>query len=187
MCHGSGERHRTIISEGDCAACHHASERIRLCANCHGPERRAAGSVSVRMDLTVWDEARTRRLPFGHDVHAERACTDCHRAPETMAPVQCAECHAEHHRPEAECTACHGVAPEAAHPVDAHLTCAGAGCHAASVAPPPALSRTLCLLCHDNQVAHEPGLECAGCHEVPGAHAPPARSDTAVPTPRGTR
>jgi hypothetical protein len=174
-CHGTGAEHRTILvrTPRDCAGCHHDERRAQACADCHGTERLPQPApVAAAMSLSVWDSARTRALPFNHDVHARGGagltCRDCHRTPVTLARDRaCASCHTEHHRPEATCATCHLPTKQGTHTPEVHLSCAGAGCHAPAVAPPPTLSRTLCLTCHAAQKEHEPGGTCAACHRIP--------------------
>jgi hypothetical protein len=125
--------------------------------------------VRTTMQLTVWDSARPRGLPFSHDTHGAVACAECHRTAITLAPNrECRSCHVPHHRPQATCTTCHVPAPTGVHRENVHLSCAGSGCHDPAVAPAAAASRTLCLTCHAQQVTHEPGRACAGCHRIPG-------------------
>jgi hypothetical protein len=188
-CHGAGELHRTLTvrTARDCAACHHDPRRGGACAVCHAaPARAEARGVSAPLSLTVWEAPRTRTLPFNHRVHGNLACGGCHGTPVTLeVDRKCGSCHLEHHRPEADCAACHPAPAPAAHPAEAHLGCGGSGCHAPEVAPSPTLSRSLCLTCHLGQRAHEPGRACAACHEIPGAarsmHAGPARAPGGAP------
>jgi hypothetical protein len=170
-CHGAGDRHRTALvrTSLDCAACHHEDAAARPCGTCHGPRQLAAvAAVTTPLSLDVWSEARSRVLPFDHARHAAVACRECHGTPVTLsADVGCASCHAAHHRPAADCAACHAPARESAHGPAVHLSCSGSGCHAPRRAPAPTASRTLCLVCHDAQRAHEPAGECAACHLIP--------------------
>jgi hypothetical protein len=180
-CHGAGERHRTnlVRTARDCAVCHHAPDRQADCARCHGPGMLPATlAVPVSLSLSVWTDSRPRNLPFGHGAHTAVECRECHRAPVSLAVSRdCAACHEQHHRPTAQCATCHAVPERGAHPPEAHLSCAGAGCHASAVAPPPTLSRALCLTCHDEQRAHEPRGDCAACHQIPEPAGDDAASD----------
>lgn len=186
-CHGTGPRHRTILvrTARDCAGCHHDASRGGDCLRCHArADLPPAGRVGVLMALSVGDSARVRDLPFDHAVHRDAACGACHATPVTLAPARdCGSCHERHHRPEASCSSCHARVARDAHDARAHLSCAGAGCHASAVAPPPALSRSLCLTCHEPQRDHEPGRACAACHEIPDA---PVLDDGASPSRQGT-
>ena len=175
-CHGAGERHRTLFvrTARDCASCHHDARRGMSCGACHAPgELAAATMVAARLTLTVRDSSTVRPLPFRHTVHVaagKLACTTCHATPVTLARNrECASCHADHHLAAADCSSCHAAPRAGAHDARAHLSCTGAGCHAASVAPPPTLSRSLCLTCHVAQRDHERGGSCAACHRVPDA------------------
>jgi hypothetical protein len=173
-CHGVGAEHRTVTvrSPRDCASCHHAEATARTCVACHSrPLLPEPGAVSRVLELGVWNDSRVRELPFGHAVHGAVACRDCHTSPVMlMMERSCGSCHEPHHRPVANCAACHDTSPLEAHDARVHLTCAGAGCHAPHVAPPTVLPRGICLACHAAQQEHEPGLECAYCH-LPAAGA----------------
>lgn len=177
-CHGTGERHRTLTVQTpqDCAACHHDPRRDYACGDCHrAAELPAPGAVPAPMALTVWESSRTRTLPFAHETHAGITCEDCHRTPVTRAVNrECAACHAEHHRPEANCASCHLSPERSVHQAESHLSCAGSGCHAPAAAPAPTLSRSLCVMCHTEQRNHEPGSGCTACHQIPDAPIPRA-------------
>jgi hypothetical protein len=170
-CHGTGERHRTLLirTQQDCLACHHDAARANPCTTCHDrdllPE---PDGVQVALALSVWETPRRRELRFGHQLHADVDCRACHSTPVTLAMDRtCGTCHVEHHSPAADCRSCHATPPTAAHTRSAHLTCSGGGCHAPQSAPAPALSRTLCVACHEAQRTHEPDGECAACHRIP--------------------
>lgn len=175
QCHGAADTHGTVSvrSALDCAACHHDARRNLECSRCHDPrslpEDRTVTQVLV---LSAPDSVRQQRaLPFGHGLHADAACRDCHETPVTLAMTRtCASCHDQHHHAEASCRACHGAEVQAVHRVDAHLSCAGGGCHSAPL-PPLNASRMLCLACHPAQADHEPADSCALCHQVPGLGA----------------
>jgi hypothetical protein len=177
-CHGTGERHRTLLlrTPQDCLACHHDAARAADCTACHERARLPEpGTVTTALELSVRAEVQPRALPFGHELHARVDCRDCHRTPVTLAMDRtCGSCHAEHHTAAAECQSCH-VSPEpAVHDASAHLSCSGGGCHAALAAPSPILSRSLCLVCHDAQRNHEPEGDCARCHRIPDPEPLPA-------------
>ena len=167
-CHGAGERHRTLLvkSPRDCAACHHDARSPRTCTVCHPtaalPE---PGTVSRELALGVWTGPRTRQLPFGHGVHEQVACRECHGTPVTLAMDRsCGSCHESHHSSATDCAACHTPPMQPVHGAEVHLSCAGAGCHAPNRAPPLTLSRSLCLSCHVAQRDHETDGQCATCH-----------------------
>lgn len=166
----------TIRTAEDCAACHHAPTQPYTCADCHAPSGlQGVLPVGSPMALTVWDEPRSRDLPFDHTLHEGLECQECHTGPVLMAvETTCAQCHEEHHRPAAECARCHVPAEPGVHGLEVHLTCSSAGCHADAAGERPTLSRTLCVACHADQRDHEPGLECQTCHMIPDP--PPARS-----------
>lgn len=177
-CHGAGAAHRTtrVQTPRDCAACHHDPARALACATCHRADNiPVQRTVRLTLNLQVSDTARSRDVAFRHDVHvatsAGLACTDCHATEVTLQRNRdCGSCHASHHAGKAECATCHAAPRRDAHNDAVHLTCAGSGCHAASTAPTPVLSRTLCLFCHADRRDHEPEGSCAACHLIPGAN-----------------
>jgi hypothetical protein len=146
------------------------------CLDCHRRDQLpSAERVETVMALSVWSGARTRELPFAHERHATVECTECHRAPVTMARTrECGSCHEGHHRVESTCASCHEGVARMPHRSASHVTCAGSQCHAAPVAPPATLSRNLCVTCHTAQADHEPGGSCASCHMIPPTTAPRA-------------
>jgi hypothetical protein len=175
-CHGTDTEHGVITQTARaCAACHHDPVRDYGCESCHpatGPED--ARPVSAPMDLTVWDQPRSRDLPFDHQLHEALNCQECHTGSVLLAvETTCAACHEEHHRPQAECSQCHRPAEEGTHGLEVHLTCTSSGCHAGTAGERPALTRNLCLTCHTDQRDHEPGLSCQNCHMIP--ENPPVR------------
>jgi hypothetical protein len=180
QCHGTGLGHRsvTIRSTAECGACHHDPRREFLCQNCHSrADLPPSRSVTSTLSLAVWDGPRERELPFSHERHLRVECGTCHGMPLDRSEIpSCASCHAEHHRPEAECVTCHRVADTAAHGAEAHLGCAGSGCHAPGADPLPMRSRTLCLTCHLDMREHEANRSCSGCHMIPHADPPLAGS-----------
>lgn len=180
-CHGTAEEHGvvTVRTARECAQCHHDPARGYDCADCHAAEDlRVPREVASPMLLTVWDEPRIRELPFDHGEHETLECQECHTGPVLLAVErECAACHEDHHRPRAECARCHVEAEPNVHGLEVHLTCTSSGCHAGEAGVRPALTRTLCLACHQDQWDHEPGLDCHACHRVP--EAVPAR-----PAPR---
>jgi hypothetical protein len=112
-----------------------------------------AGNLLAGRRPTSWQDTR-RDLAL---------LTDEAVAPEGAA---CAACHANHHRPDANCVACHaGANPIAVHKPSDHLNCASASCHGARAANLPA-TREMCLMCHTNQTNHAPGKVCENCHAV---------------------
>lgn len=174
QCHGTGERHATYLvrSARDCAGCHHDANRGRACGACHADSTLPqAARVAAAMRF-AGREPVTRQLPFQHAPHVGGstavACAECHVASVTMARErECASCHAQHHRAEANCSGCHGSPARDVHTRDVHLSCGGAGCHAAASVPSPVESRSLCVACHSAQAEHEPTGSCASCHRIP--------------------
>jgi hypothetical protein len=149
-----------------CQSCHHGPEQEWTCEHCH--ETRGAVRSTQQLVFEVWGAPRARDLPFEHDAHADIACASCHRATPALAPAEpCASCHQDHMAAAVRCASCHVAPPAGAHDVDAHLGCAGAGCHnAAPDVEARADTRAVCLLCHQEQEAHEPGGVCVTCHRV---------------------
>lgn len=168
-CHRSGDRHGelTVRTERDCQSCHHSAERATQCGECHqSGELRATPNVPVRFAVSARPDVETRDVPFRHSWHTKVQCATCHTEPVTRASTaDCASCHTEHHRAQADCRLCHRPA-KADHNRQAHLGCAGSGCH--TMGQPVALqaTRNVCLTCHVDMVNHKARRECAGCHEV---------------------
>jgi hypothetical protein len=169
-CHRADERHRATRrwAARDCAACHHGEAAVAGCTSCHQPAAFAAPRwTTTAMSLSVWSDPRVRSVAFDHGRHAAVGCLDCHRGGMDLPPQDCATCHVDHHRPEAQCAHCHRAPDSAVHPMAAHATCTGAGCHAVEVTTRPMLSRQFCLVCHDDQSDHRPGRVCVDCHIKP--------------------
>lgn len=173
-CHATERRHgEVIIGPADCFSCHHTAPVVDAgCVSCH-VEGELAGPRTVprEVHLGVWDEPRDRLLPFDHAVHDGVACEECHVGRNLSADRACAACHADHHRPEADCLTCHEEARPDAHTLAVHLEgCAGAGCHEPTAEiryGEMEKTRSFCLSCHQDQKDHEPGERCARCHLVP--------------------
>jgi len=159
-----------------CASCHHEASSARSCTSCHARAavRRWSADVTRTMRFSV-GEPRSRTLSFSHQPHDTIACTTCHTGRPLLSAegVACEECHEEHHKTESPCQECHARAPADAHPVEAHLTCTGSGCHDSSRMPARAVSsrgRNVCLACHQEQLDHRPGQQCVYCHVLPEEH-----------------
>jgi hypothetical protein len=169
-CH-SGERAHgalTISTLRDCQSCHHAAERTAAgCERCHrrgGPAQSYKITETASMSVRV--SSPTRELSFSHSAHTKVACSQCHTTPVTLdANRACATCHTGHHTPERNCLSCH-ASPQRAHTRVVHQGCAGSGCHTDAATLALASTRNVCLVCHQNQVNHKPGRECAACHNV---------------------
>ena len=175
-CHASEPEHGalTVTTVADCRSCHHTEPVSADCASCHNEVSRvgtgAALEVHRTLSLSV-GERPDRALPFDHARHADLSCASCHAAgpDQSAAQADCASCHEEHHTPVATCASCHVPAAEGAHQVEtAHVGCSGSGCH--TDLPFQALERTraVCLGCHQDQVDHRPGEDCADCHAMTG-------------------
>jgi hypothetical protein len=169
-CHDLEEGHGVLRLAGraDCIACHHGPPAVAACERCHapgeiaGPRRR-----DVALELAVWDAPRRRTLPFDHARHAGVGCATCHEPGPTMpARDRCASCHEPHHGAEARCIACHTTPPAAgAHDLSVHAGGCNA-CHGPASFETMRPRRDFCLSCHQPQVDHMPGRNCAACHKL---------------------
>lgn len=156
---------RTSITARACAECHHTSAAgATACTSCHQPaELRGARPVATAMRVTP-SVTRQRQLPFRHEQHGALRCESCH-APSVsrQATAACTSCHGEHHRPDISCVSCHADA-KAVHTRQAHLGCAG--CHDATKVASLQPTRAVCQSCHADMTDHNPGRDCAQCHQV---------------------
>lgn len=153
------------LTPAQCQSCHHAADQPRPCVQCH--ESRPTVTTVQEFDLEVWDAPRPRTLSFDHGLHSGLECASCHKALPALTPAEpCGSCHESHHVAEAQCTACHVQPPPGAHDVQVHLSCSGSGCHRAPDVEAIATSRNVCLVCHRQQMDHEPGGDCFQCHRV---------------------
>lgn len=153
----------TTMSREGCQSCHHGPHQERACATCHAPV--PARTVERSLQLTVWKAPRTVSLPFDHARHESVQCASCHQERPLLTPDRaCGSCHQNHHRPDADCAACHAAPPAGVHGLSVHEGCSAAGCHAeAAVADLPE-SRSACLVCHRDRTDHQPGKDCRLCH-----------------------
>ena len=181
-CHATGKAHGRLLVRTleDCRNCHHASPTLgsagamagtppRLCTSCHNTVGlRQSIQDTLTFKLSVWKEPRARAFGFRHDKHTTYDCTICHATPNSLlvpADKSCPACHAKHHVPDAQCRSCHPPV-KAAHTRDAHLGCTGSQCHTPQPVEELQAKRNVCLVCHQTQVNHKPGKECAACHQV---------------------
>lgn len=167
-CHNATNGALRVKTKADCAACHHAPERPTACEGCHVVKKTLDKAITkpVRMRTSATTPARSRSLGFNHLQHRDLDCRGCHTNGALLGVTKdCLSCHTEHHAPERGCSSCH-VPAQPLHQRASHDGCAGSSCHstAAVLALPP--SRTTCLVCHTEQVAHKPKRECADCHAV---------------------
>jgi hypothetical protein len=168
VCHSMDQRHRLPRSwtARDCAACHHGNATPAGCTACHQrAEFAAPRPTATPMALSVWESPRVRDLVFDHDRHGEVGCLDCHQSGMDLPPESCSRCHTDHHRPAAECAQCHVAPDPSVHDLASHASCGD--CHSPEATARPMLSRTFCLVCHEDQRDHRPEQECAQCHIMP--------------------
>jgi Ni/Fe-hydrogenase subunit HybB-like protein/Fe-S-cluster-containing dehydrogenase component len=175
-CHSSAQRHGAATVRGiqECRSCHHRDPVAVNCVSCHAASelREVSSTVKRTFEIQIGSLNRpTRTLPFEHAAHLTADCRTCHTGGLAMAPSQvgCVGCHEQHHRPTANCTTCHERPAAGVHTRDAHLGCAGAGCHESGPAAILEAPRTrqLCLTCHtERAVNHKPG-NCSDCHIMP--------------------
>jgi hypothetical protein len=170
-CHDTQRTHGAVVisSFAECRDCHHTGQVAQRCTACHETrELRQPYRIAQPVRL-AGRSAGTRQLPFNHAQHLNEPCSACHQAgpSQSAANVTCTSCHEQHHRPEANCRACHQTPAATAHDVRSHLTCTGAGCHQ----PPPfrgvPRTREVCLSCHTDMVDHMPRRNCMDCHALP--------------------
>lgn len=151
-----------------CRECHHEGRGFDRCGECH-PASNLARPYGVRQRLS-WTSggAVSRSLPFDHTDHAGVECGACHRGAPMPSPDRpCADCHAEHHRAEADCLACHEEPRPGVHTLAVHTTsCGGSSCHGTAGRELAAFgdAPNLCLSCHQDQRDHERGERCTRCH-----------------------
>ncbi len=173
-CHVSGSSHGAlkVRTHEDCRACHHATGRAVGCTTCHEPGKLPASVArTVQFRTSVAPGAMTRTLTFGHSFHASVACADCHEAgPQHRAVKDCTSCHERHHTAARDCQRCHRPADVKGHPASVHDGCGGGGCHSDPAVAALAWSRPVCTSCHQDKVRHQPGRDCATCHQVPALH-----------------
>lgn len=165
-CHrNSGFVTQETVSREECLSCHHGPLQEKECVDCHNDAGQRVAAWPLQ--LGIWPGPRSRSLSFEHEVHQARDCALCHKERPSLIPdVDCATCHEDHHHPEARCMTCHLQPPEGAHDLNAHLGCGGAGCHSDPRFEALVLERATCLVCHQNKEDHEPGKQCAECHQV---------------------
>lgn len=174
-CHATDRTHGRVKITGlaGCRSCHHTDEAGVECAACHREASLRDRTYRLPRTLTFSTGDTVRRpLPFDHGQHGELACGECHGSDlaRSARGTGCADCHAEHHEPEASCGACHRPAPEEAHPLETvHLTCGGAGCHEPARVPASSRARQVCLACHAELSDHRPERDCVACHLLPPA------------------
>jgi Ni/Fe-hydrogenase subunit HybB-like protein/Fe-S-cluster-containing dehydrogenase component len=185
-CHVMTQRHGAtdLRRVQQCRSCHHTARSATNCVSCHSVEtlRPVKSTVRRTFDIRIGSINRpTRTIPFEHAAHLTADCRTCHTGGTAMTPSQagCSTCHEQHHRPTANCLTCHETPKAGAHDRQAHLGCAGAGCHENAPSAIAEAPRTvpLCTTCHVSQATGHRNGNCADCHRLP---KPKARS--AAPT-----
>lgn len=159
----------TFEAPRGCQICHHQSPTRSDCSRCHEP---ASIPEALRVHVTIAVGAtppRDRLVGFQHERHSELDCTNCHAQSVTLAPgdsvTTCQACHADHHEVNRDCAGCHrndNITQVHQRPVRVHVACDA--CHAAPTIARLSPTRSLCLVCHDNQADHQPARECVICH-----------------------
>jgi nitrate/TMAO reductase-like tetraheme cytochrome c subunit len=175
-CHTSELEHGalTVNTLADCRSCHHSETVAADCVACHqeGSAGGTGGALEVHRDLVLSVGARpARALPFDHARHEDLSCSSCHtEGPDRSASAaDCASCHEPHHEATATCASCHTPAAAGAHRREtAHVGCGGSGCHQDLPFEALERTRTVCLVCHQDQVDHRPDGDCADCHAMTG-------------------
>jgi hypothetical protein len=175
-CHQTTQTHGAVVitSFAQCRDCHHTPPVSQPCTGCHErSELRQPYRVAQTLRFSVAPRAQTRQLPFEHRQHETVACNACHASgpAQSAAGVSCNSCHAQHHTPNVNCRACHETPRPDAHPLRAHVTCTGAGCHQPAPFDGAPQTRQVCLSCHTDLVNHMPGRNCVECHVVPQARS----------------
>lgn len=185
-CHATRQEHGTltVTRREECQSCHHADAATSACTSCH--TRSEVGAVTrqvtrtMNLQLGSLDHPQRTR-PFAHKTHEQVRCQTCHtgNGPSLAATrANCSSCHVQHHRVDAGCTTCHQQPAPGVHTRQAHLGCAGAGCHQTMPERLAQVPRTreFCLLCHQGKTDHSPEGSCADCHKLPaprpGGQAP---------------
>lgn len=170
-CHETADGHGVVKTSAvtNCSGCHHTARNVARCTSCHAAARLTrtfTRTIAVRSSVS--DTARTKTLTFAHTTHARVDCKSCHQNAARMRTVSsCESCHEDHHTEQRTCTTCHtNVNKVKEHNREAHLTCAGSGCHKTTVTGSLQTQRNVCLACHTEQVDHEPAGDCASCHMI---------------------
>ena len=167
QCHEAPAPTTTGASASDCSSCHHASNQAFDCVHCHDRDPATRPAPQVRLTLRLAGHDATRSVSFPHARHAGLSCTRCHlHADRASAAAQCNGCHESHHRAGADCAACHSPPREGVHSAAVHRGCGGEGCHQNPAVLALPLARNVCLACHPAQAQHEPGGNCATCHNL---------------------
>ncbi|MDZ7780824.1 MAG: hypothetical protein U5R14_12965 [Gemmatimonadota bacterium] len=173
-CHASEPEHGslTVTTVTDCRSCHHTEPEAGDCATCHAETGGTSETLEVTRTLVLSvGERPGRGLPFDHAVHAGERCATCHTDDPTRSAsgADCASCHEAHHDPGNDCASCHEPAAPDAHSVEtAHVGCGGSGCHQDAPFESVERTRSVCLVCHQDQRDHRPEGDCAECHAMTG-------------------
>lgn len=175
-CHSMQSEHGALLvrTREDCMRCHHSPRVAATCTRCHETQGLPQGLTrTVTSKTSVAPAPTTRSLPFSHRDHPGVACASCHSGPPAYTTIaSCTTCHESHHANVRDCRTCHVANVRTGHPIAAaHVTCTGGGCHADPAVRSLTWSRQVCLTCHQEMKAHEPGRFCADCHRVPALRA----------------
>ncbi|CAN5616853.1 hypothetical protein BH23GEM9_BH23GEM9_33750 [soil metagenome] len=183
-CHETVRTHGAVViaSFAECRQCHHTAPVAQPCTRCHEQNELRQPYRLPQAVRLAGRPPRTRNLPFNHAQHLTESCSACHTQGVAMSAsnVTCNSCHQQHHRPNAQCMACHETPAANAHTTRAHLTCAGSGCHQPPFQGVPR-TREVCLSCHTDMVDHMPRRNCMDCHALPA----PTAAATGAPAGTG--
>jgi len=179
-CHETEGSHGavTVTTVTDCRSCHHEEDEpaVADCALCHVESGSTDDPYAVTQPIVLSTGTTLERpQPFDHGAHVDLDCASCHTEglEKAASALSCSSCHEEHHIATTDCMSCHVTVAAEPHTIEtAHVTCSGAGCH--QDVPLEGLPRTneVCLVCHQDQVDHEPDGLCAECHAMPDVGAP---------------
>jgi hypothetical protein len=174
-CHDTSRTHGavTLTAFAECRECHHQAPVATQCTRCHEQSELRRPYRTAQVVRIAGRAPQSRQLPFDHGPHARENCNACHTPgpAQSAANVTCTSCHEQHHRPEANCRACHQTPSPQAHTMASHQTCTGAGCHSPSPLRGVPRTRQVCLSCHTDLVNHMPGRNCIDCHTLPAARS----------------
>lgn len=166
-CHEAPAPTSAGASPGECGSCHHARTQPFGCLHCHDRERASPRSPAISLTMRLAGTSVVRTVAVPHARHSTLPCTACHAVDrQAKAGASCNSCHERHHLADADCAACHSPPREGVHQAAVHRGCGGEACHQDAAVRALPLAPAVCLSCHPSQARHEPGGDCAGCHNL---------------------